>query len=238
MPLDQVWPDSIAALRRGRHPGGGGGGLPRPSPPRHRAARARRGRVQGVRPSRRGGGGPPDRRRARGGRSRRSEGLRTFVAPGLGLQRGRPGRGRRAGAFPASPAASRGELYSPGLISETLKGGLGISGLDYGPLPRLAALGLPPTLVLHGTMIDARTGRSASRKDLPTALRLYLRRDLSRLPAVSGLQWVGAAGLRRGAGRSSRPMASRAGEVTAAPREPGRRVRERARRAEVVSGSR
>ena len=191
VPLDRVWPGSISALREGVAQGRGGAGLPRPAAPRHGAPRARRGRVQGVRQPQRGGGGPPDRRRPRVAGERAGRGSTPSSPPPGPTARAALAAAARRG-LPCFTRCEPGKTYEPGLISETLKGGLGISGLDYRPLAALAALGLPPTLVLHGTMIDARTGGFDLPRELPTALRLFLRRDLSRLPGVKGLSWVGA----------------------------------------------
>jgi hypothetical protein len=115
----------------------------------------------------------------------------TFVAPAWAYSEGTLAAAASRG-IPCFTRCEPGKTYEPGLISETLQGGLGIEGLDYRPLAGLAALGLPPTLVLHGTMIDARSGGFDLPRELTTALRLFLRRDLSRLPGVKGLSWVGA----------------------------------------------
>ncbi len=115
----------------------------------------------------------------------------TFVAPAWAYSEGSLAAAESRG-LPCFVRCEPGRVYSPGLVSETLKGGLGISGLDYRPLARLAGLGLPPALVLHGTMMDARTGGLDLPRGLPTAVRLFLRRDLSRLPGLKGLRWVGA----------------------------------------------
>jgi hypothetical protein len=115
----------------------------------------------------------------------------TFVAPAWAYSEGALAAAASRG-IPCFTRCEPGATYAPGLISETLKGGLGIEGLDYRPLSRMAAAGLPPTMVLHGTMIDVRAGSFSLPADLITAARLFLRRDLSRLPSVAGLRWLGA----------------------------------------------
>ncbi len=144
----------------------------------------------------------------------------TFVAPAWAYSEGALAAAASRG-LACFTRCEPGHLHSPGRISETLKGGLGIRALDYRPLAALAALGLPPILVLHGTMLDARTG--ALGKDPATALRLVLRRDLSRLPEVDGLSWVGAADLARALADHDQVVFER-GEVRAPP---GARVRVR-----------
>jgi hypothetical protein len=115
----------------------------------------------------------------------------TFVAPAWAYSEGTLAA-LAARGIPRFTRCEPGRTYEPGLISETLKGGLGIEGLDYGPLALMAAAGLPPTMVLHGTMIDVRAGSFRSPAELVTAARLFLRRDLSRLPSLEGLRWIGA----------------------------------------------
>lgn len=68
----------------------------------------------------------------------------------------------------------------------------GLSRLDYGPLVALARLGLPPTVVTHGALLDARMGDLRPPRDLVPLARLALRRDLFRLPRLSGIRWAGA----------------------------------------------
>jgi hypothetical protein len=64
--------------------------------------------------------------------------------------------------------------------------------LDYRPLASLAESGLPPSVVLHGTVFDRRRASLDLPRDLPAALRLVLGRDIGRLPGVAGLDWIGA----------------------------------------------
>lgn len=69
----------------------------------------------------------------------------------------------------------------------------GLVDLDYGPLQLLADSGLPPTVVIHGGLFDARLDGLRDRRRLLAAARLSARRDLFRAPWVEGVSWIGAA---------------------------------------------
>ena len=56
----------------------------------------------------------------------------------------------------------------------------------------MARLGLPPTIVTHGALLDNRLRDLGLPRDLIALARLSYRRDLLRLPGVTGVQWVGA----------------------------------------------
>ena len=214
VPLDRVWPDSIAALRQGVAEGAVEAvchGLLHLDTERleHGAVEFREfAHLDEEEAGRRIDAARDWQARAIGESS-------TFVAPAWAYSEGTLAAASRRG-LPCFTRCQPGEVYSPGLISETLKGGLGISGLDYRPLGAMAALGLPPTLVLHGTMMDARTGALRLPGDLLTALRLFLRRDLSRLPGVDGLRWVGASAYARTLARHD-GITVRGGEVDLPP---------------------
>lgn len=78
-------------------------------------------------------------------------------------------------------------------VRETLFGDLpGLRGIDYSPLADLAKAGLPPTVTLHGGLIDGRSTRPHGLGDVATLARLALRRDLERLPGIRGVRWLGA----------------------------------------------
>ena len=219
VPLDQVWPDSIAALRRGASQGAVEAvchGVLHLDTERFERGAVEFREFAHLDEEEAG-------RRIDAARRWQETAIgasRTFVAPAWAYSEGALAAAASRG-LPCFTRCEPGHLYSPGRISETLKGGLGINGLDYGPLGELAALGLPPIIVLHGTMLDARTGGLG--KDLPTAVRLYLRRDLSRLPEVTGLNWVGATDL-AGALAAHHEVAFEQGEVRAPS---GARVRVR-----------
>jgi hypothetical protein len=81
-------------------------------------------------------------------------------------------------------------------LHETLAIGLpGLHGVDYAPLRRLAAIGLPPTVVFHGRLLDDRLPRLRAGRDLATAARLVRRPDLPRILRLEGVRWVGVSEL-------------------------------------------
>jgi hypothetical protein len=83
-------------------------------------------------------------------------------------------------------------------IRETLSIGLpGLHRLDYRPLERLAAAGLPPTVVFHGALLDNRLQDLKVPRDTAPLLRLAVRRDLCRIPRLRTVRWVGAGELIR-----------------------------------------
>lgn len=102
-----------------------------------------------------------------------------------------------------------GPLLDGGGVRETLiDGPPGLHHLDYAPLATLARLGLPPTIVMHGALLDNRLSTLRPARDLLALARLAARRDLARLPAVPGLRWIGAgeyARLVRAHGSSTAP---------------------------------
>ena len=68
----------------------------------------------------------------------------------------------------------------------------GLCDLDYGPLGALAGAGMPPYVVIHGGLIDARFDGLRGLRHAPALARLAVRRDLVRLPSAEGVRWVGA----------------------------------------------
>ena len=87
-----------------------------------------------------------------------------------------------------------GPLLEGTALRETLiDGPPGLHHLDYGPLAALARLGLPPTIVMHGALLDNRLDSLRRPRDLFALARLAARRDIDRLPEVPGLRWIGAA---------------------------------------------
>ena len=92
--------------------------------------------------------------------------------------------------------ARPGPVLEDGRLFETLDGALpGIHRLDYSPLQRLAAIGIPPIVAMHGALLDARPMTLRGLRELPSILRLVLRRDLTRLMALDGIRWLGASEL-------------------------------------------
>lgn len=122
----------------------------------------------------------------------------TFVAPGWGYS---PGALEAAAnlAIPAWRRAAPAALSLGGNPAETLigPGGIGgIRGVRYEPLAQMAALGLPPTPVLHGGLLDDRLTHRVL-LDSPHYARLLVKRDALRLPAVGDVEWTGAGELAR-----------------------------------------
>lgn len=118
---------------------------------------------------------------------------RTFVAPAWGYSSGalEAAAERR---LPAWHRAAAEPLLVDGNPRETLIGAGGLGGvhqLDYGALVRLARVGVPPTPVLHGGLLDDRLTARLLR-DALGYVRLLWRRDALRLPRVAGVRWIGA----------------------------------------------
>jgi hypothetical protein len=117
----------------------------------------------------------------------------TFVAPAWGYSEGTLEAAGRRGLRTWQPAAPGPLLDATGAIHETLDTGLpGLTGVDYRPLAQLARAGLPPVLVIHGTLLDYRVMNLRLPRDALVAARLAMRRDLLRLLAVRGVRWVRA----------------------------------------------
>jgi hypothetical protein len=117
----------------------------------------------------------------------------TFVAPAWGYSQGTLEAAREL-ELPAWLPPRPGPLLGDGgEIVETLRDGLpGLHSLDYAPVERLAAAGLPPTVVFHGGLLDDRLSRLRATTDVLGAARLALRRDLPRIAALRGVGWVSA----------------------------------------------
>jgi hypothetical protein len=119
----------------------------------------------------------------------------TFVAPtwgyGPGLQQALDERSLVSWR-PPRPGPVLDGLQLHETLFSTLEG---LHRLDYRPLAGLAAAGVPPTVVLHGGLLDQRMVRLRRDRDLASAARLAIRRDLSRLPALDGIRWVGVSEL-------------------------------------------
>jgi hypothetical protein len=192
-PLDAVWPRAIQAFARGRERGV-------VEPICHGylhldAAALARGEIEPREFAHEGKGEAARKVDATLAWLRSTLGVRpeTFVAPtwayGPGLREVLAER-ELVAWLPPEPAP----LLGGGSLRETLFSTLeGMFRLDYGPLRALAAAGLPPTVVVHGGLFDQRMSRLRADRDLGSAARLALRRDVHRLPAVDGIEWVGAA---------------------------------------------
>jgi hypothetical protein len=119
----------------------------------------------------------------------------TFVAPSWGY-----GQGLLAALaereLPAWLPPKPKPLLSGGNVHETLLSSLeGLHQFDFAPFARLAEAGLPPTIVTHGGLFDARLRALRPPRDLVPLMRLFVRRDLSRIPWTDGVRWIGAGDL-------------------------------------------
>jgi hypothetical protein len=116
----------------------------------------------------------------------------TFVAPtwayGAGLMEALAGRG-----LPAWLPPQPGPLVADGNGRETVGSNMeGLYRLDYGPFGALAEAGFPPSIVIHGGLFDMRSASLHKITEARTTARLILRRDLFRFPWVPGVRWIGA----------------------------------------------
>lgn len=117
---------------------------------------------------------------------------RSFIAPAWGYGAGALAAASERGLLTWLPPAP-GPLLREGWLRETLAIGLpGLHGLNYAPLRRLAAVGVPPTVVFHGQLLDDRLPRLRSGRDVRSAARLAMLPDLPRLARLAGIRWVGA----------------------------------------------
>jgi hypothetical protein len=86
-----------------------------------------------------------------------------------------------------------GALVASNTVRETIYSTMeGLVGLDYEPYGVLARAGVPPTIVIHGGLFDARIQGLRDRRQIVAAARLFQRRDLLRFPWVDGVRWIGA----------------------------------------------
>lgn len=84
-----------------------------------------------------------------------------------------------------------GPLLEDGRVRESLLGELqGLHKFDYSPLQRLAKLGIPPIVAMHGYTLDGRIQNLQANRDVLSLARLFFWRDISRLMALDGIEWV------------------------------------------------
>ncbi len=98
-----------------------------------------------------------------------------------------------------------GPLLDGDRLFESLYGALhGLDGLDYSPLQRLAAVGIPPIVAMHGALLDSRLVELKHPRQAPTLIRLFVKRDVRRLIELDGIRWLATdefvAALRDGSG--------------------------------------
>lgn len=116
----------------------------------------------------------------------------TFVAPAWGYSEGTLAAAA-ARSLPSWRRPEPGPLRHGWDVHETVDSAFrGMRGLDYNAFAAMARAGLPPTPVLHGGLFDLRMGQLRAARDVLGLARLFLRRDVVRLPALRGLRWVGA----------------------------------------------
>ncbi len=116
----------------------------------------------------------------------------SFVAPAWGYSDGTLAAARARGLAHWLPPMPGPLLQGLG-FHETLIDGLpGLHRLDYSPLRALTAVGLPPTVVFHGRLLDLRRSDLNPSRDLVPLARLAVRRDLTRIPRIEGVRWIGA----------------------------------------------
>jgi hypothetical protein len=120
----------------------------------------------------------------------------SFIAPAWGYSAGTLAAARERN-LPTWHRPVAGPLLDHGdAVHETVDTGLpGLAGLDYRPLAQLAAVGMPPFLVIHGTLLDYRLMNLHLPGDAMVMARLALRRDLLRLLSLPGVRWVGSSEL-------------------------------------------
>ena len=108
----------------------------------------------------------------------------TFVAPAWSYSEGAfaaaAARRLPAGFPPRRPHAGGGRVH------ESMDNGFrGMHRLGYAPLLTLAAHGVPATPVLHGGLLDRRARQLSQTRDVLTAARLGVARDLTRFRACA-----------------------------------------------------
>jgi hypothetical protein len=116
----------------------------------------------------------------------------TFVAPAWGYSEGTLAAAEER-HLPTWQRPMLGPLRSATAIHETIDSAFrGLRGVGYEPFAALAALGLPPTPIFHGGLFDLRMGQLRASRDVLSLARLAWRRDIVRLPSLRGVRWVGA----------------------------------------------
>jgi hypothetical protein len=194
VPLDQVWPASVDALREGIEMGAYETilhGLLHLNP-----ESLERGEVEYTEFARLDAATAGEHLdKALDWQSRKLSRPTVFVAPAWAYGPAADAEGAERGLvrwYRARP----GPLLDGGRFYETLIGELlGLYKLDYSPLVRLATLGIPPVIAMHGALLDGRLARLKANRELVLLARLLLKRDVNRLAGLDGIRWVGAGDL-------------------------------------------
>ena len=117
---------------------------------------------------------------------------KTFVAVDWTYSEGTRRAAKDAGLL-TWDAPRLGPLWTGAGAAETLRGPLpGLAGVDLRPVRRLAELGVPPIVTLHGRSLDRRRETLDLPKDALALLRAFARRDIFRLLGLEGVRWRGA----------------------------------------------
>lgn len=117
---------------------------------------------------------------------------RSFVAPAWGYSTGTLAASAEIG-LTTWRAPAPGPLLDGLQLFETTRDSLvGLNRVDYRFLSALARVGVPPTVVLHGRLLDHRRDTLELPGDAFACVRLAHRPDLFRIPTTGGLHWVGA----------------------------------------------
>lgn len=121
----------------------------------------------------------------------------TFVAPAWSYSEG-AFAAAAARRLPAWVPAAAAPMLEGDRVHESVDNGFrGMHRLGYAPLLTLAAHGVPATPVLHGGLLDRRARQLRETRDVLTAARLGVARDLLRIPRLRGLRWIGTGELVR-----------------------------------------
>jgi hypothetical protein len=191
VPLDVVWPDSVAALREGVL-----AGVLEPACHGTLHLDVEAFAAGTVEPREFARLGEDEARRTiekAAGWLREAIGEpESFIAPAWGYSPGALAAAAGSG-LPAWCAPCPGPLLSGRQLFETTRNSLaGVNRVDYRFLSALARVGVPPTVVFHGRLLDHRGETLEFPGDAVALLRLALRPDLFRMPGIPGIRWVGA----------------------------------------------
>ena len=212
VPLEQVWPDSVDALREGIEMGAYETilhGLLHLNP-----EALERGEVEYTEFARLDAATAGEHLdRALDWQSRKLTRPTVFVAPAWAYGPAADAEGAERGLvrwYRARP----GPLLDKGRFYETLIGELlGLYKLDYSPLVRLAALGIPPVIAMHGALLDGRLASLKANREVVLLARAAGQAGCSS-PGRAGRHPLGRGGRAdRGAGRTHRDGPPRAGRL-------------------------
>ena len=116
----------------------------------------------------------------------------SFVAPAWGYSPGTLAAAAEIGLTTWRAPAPGPLLHGLQLFETTRDSLAGLNRVDYRFLSALARVGVPPTVVFHGRLLDHRRDTLELPGDAFACVRLAYRPDLFRIPMTGGLRWVGA----------------------------------------------